>query len=295
LRTAVAFDLARRVAEVVGSADRKLTIERRTDVVGGGSREVAFGSADPIDTEATVAVVVRPTDGNGRVRVRKRSGPAEARVVTDFARLVAAFLAASETDALHAVGREVGALAAVDALAEDGSAKVVLASRSTRTIRVRPAEKLAAIVCAGESGRTLEVVLTRFGDRRACVVYAKVARVAVPVGEAGADSLRAARIAEVALEPVAAVAVGDACRNRRDVAPLIRRVAVAPDRTVAVREAHPEIERDAFVRVDVAETVERAVEVGKARYLDYAVDGIFGPVDGASGEEEPDGQEHSDA
>jgi hypothetical protein len=296
LHAAVAFELTLRVAEVIRTADRKLTIEGGAEQVGVRRGAVALGPTHAIEADAGANTVgVASTERNRRIRVGECSRSAKAVRATHLGRFAAALVAAAETDAFDAVGREVGALTAIDAFAKHGLAETVFASRAARAVRVGSAEESTSVVGAREARSALEVVLTRVDERRAGVVDTEVAGVTVAVDEARADAFRSARVSEVALEAVATVPVGYALGRGGDVATAVRRVAVAADRAVAVGQADAEVERDALVERDVAEAIERAVEVADTGDLDDSVDGFFVPVDGAPREEEPEGQERCDA
>jgi hypothetical protein len=234
LRATVAFELAPGVAEVVGTAERKLTVERGANVVGRRSGDVTLGPADALDAETSGAVVVASAERNRRIRVRECARSAESTPVADFGRLVAAFIAAAQTHTFDTVGCEVRALTAVDAFAENGLAQIVLTASAAWAVGIRAAEEAAAVVGAGKAGCALKVVLTRFLERRAGVVDAQIAGVTVAVDETGAHSFWSARVSKVALESIAAVEVHRAFRDGRDVTALVCWVAVASDGAVTV-------------------------------------------------------------
>jgi len=290
LHTAVARQLALRVAEVVGTADRNLTVVRGADLIRRGRGDVTFRSAYALHADRAVAVFVHAAERRRRVRIGEGARTAKALRVAKLGGLLAAFVTAAQTSPLDAVGRQVGTLAAVDALADLGLAQAVSAARPAGALRLWAAEQLAAVVRACEAGRALKIELTGVGKRRTEVVDAEVADVAVAVDQAAAKGLGPAAIAEVAFESRGAIDVRVAFGDRGDVAAAVGPLTIAPDWAVAVGEADAEIVGEALIAVPIAIAVRGAVEVTLARDLDPSMNGAR-PVDRTTGEKKDTGQE----
>jgi len=244
-----------------------------------------LGTAHPLYADAAIAVRVDSAEGRGRLGVGAGARPAETFGVADLDGIVTALVATAQTGSLHTVGLQVGALAAVDALAHDRLTQTVLAGGAVRASRVRATEEPAAIVGAGEPSRTLEVELAGLGHGGAQVLDAKRIGRAVAVGQAGALGFGPAAIPEVAFETRKAVPVDHALRDSGDVTTAVGPIAVASNRAITVGEADPKIVGGTTVRPRIAERIQRTVKITLAGDLDVA---LHGPrsVDGAAAEEQ---------
>lgn len=284
LHATVADHLAGRVTKAVDTTKRNLPIERFAERVGLWDERVALNTAYAFDADRAIAVGVAATERVRRLGVGQGAGPAKAFPVAKLGFFVAADLTSTQADALDAVGREIGAVAAVDTFFRNRKTEVFLASGPVRAARLASAEEATPVVGAGEARRALEVELARAFDRRATVLDTQLSSVAIRVYEAASVDLRATAVAEVALESKAAIEVVATFGETRDQAGPIGPIAVAPDGAVSIGEANSKVECDTLAGRRVADRILWAIEivealVGRSRdALDLVV-----PIDRAAG------------
>jgi hypothetical protein len=168
-------------------------------------------------------------------------------------------------------------------------AQAFLAGGAAGADGVWTAKEAAAIIGASEAGRALEVELAGLADRGAQVLDAERVDGAVAIGQAGAVGFRAAAIPKVAFESGRAVSVRAALGDGGDVTAAIGTLTVAPNRAIAVGYADLKIVSDTTVCLEIAERVERTIEVALTGELNFALHRLRS-VDGAAGKEQYQGE-----